>query len=811
MRFSRQLRKHASREQKSSHQRRRLAVQSLEDRRVMTASLGLPTGALATDTGEFLLGRVAVTPIFLESDGSIDTQSQNWTSQEIDDVLEKVSRGVNWWTEALDQLDSVHTLEFVVDDTYARNPIEIGYEPVDRPSDDYDKYASDFLDFVGVNSSLTVEDGMLAFNHSQRERLGTDWAFSIFVADSSDDADGFFPSNGSFRGAFAFAGGQFFVTTSTRPISTFTHEMGHIFWGMDEYAGGGTYHSSRGYYDTLNENAHDNPTSGFVQQDSIMADFNRLVAAYASHESPASTFAQLGWQDSDGDGIFDVLDVPLSLEGTGLLDDATGQFRFVADASVNTLPNRNSSGSQSDITLNRISRLEMSIDGGNWQTIAEPNAPTATFDLMVDVPDTFATIDFRVVDAPTGVTSPVLSATMTTPLMNVSPLIGFNYIDNDRDGNRSAGEPLLEGTLIDVKQVGGVEFSNGELRADSLPMETDLTTLNGITLRGNTAATGEKVQVRNYGGGGGQPLFHAYDSQLAFYTPIMNNRIRFEAVFDEPTSYVEVDVVALGGLESYGRVDAFDAEGNLIGRVTTDVRNHPNGSLAVGEEQTLILHDQRNRIASIEVYGHDETVIGTRAIRYGLPSTVTTDQFGAFSMSGLPDGQYEITATPSDSMYVIEPQTVVVSSGAIVGGLSGFQARPVFSPRFNPTSAEDVNGDNVVTAVDALQIINDLNVNGSRPFAWDDVNGAMVDVTNDGIVTALDALRVINRLNAQDGGGSIGGQAQSEPLAIAVEEDEPEPIVELTEATPIDEAFSQTQKWVADPSDAFDNDGIRFT
>ncbi|TWU03248.1 Dockerin type I repeat protein [Neorhodopirellula pilleata] len=777
----------------------------------MAASLGIPTGALPTDTGEFLLGRVAVTPIFLESDGSIDTESQNWTTQEIEDVLEKVTRGVNWWTEALDQLGSVHTLEFVVDDTYARNPVEIGYEPIDRPSDDYDEYVGDFLDFVGISSSHTLQSGMLAFNHAQRERLGTDWAFSILIADSSDDADGFFPSNGSFRGAFAFAGGQFFVTTSTRPISTFTHEMGHIFWGMDEYAGGGTYHSSRGYYDTPNENAYDNPTVGFVQQDSIMADFNRLVAAYASHESPASTFAQLGWQDSDGDGIFDVLDVPLSLEGTGVLDDTTGQFHLIAEASVNTLPNRNSSGSQSDITLNRVSRLEMSIDGGDWQVVAEPNTPIASFDLLIDVPESFAAIDFRVIDAPTGVTSPVLSATMTTPLMNASPLVGFNYIDNDRNGVRSAGEPLLESTVIDVKQVGGGDLPNGELRADSLPMQSDLTTFNGITLRGKTPAADEMLQVRNYGGGGGQPLFHVYDRQMMFYTPIMNNRLRFEAVFDEPTSYVEVDVVALGGVASYGRVDAFDADGNLVGRVTTDVRNHPTGSLSVGEQHTLVLHDQLNRIASIEVYGHDETVIGTRAIRYGVPPSFSTDQFGAFSLAGLPDGQYEITATPSDPGYLIEPQTVTVSSGEIVGGVSGFQARPVFSPRFNQTQAEDVNGDNVVTAVDALQIINDLNLNGSRPLAWDDADGAMVDVTNDGVVTALDALRVINRLNAQDAGGSSGGQAQSEPLAVDAEDDERKVLTDSTPSTTIDEVFSQTQKWVAAPGDAFDDGGIRFT
>ena len=36
-------------------------------------------------------------------------------------------------------------------------------------------------------------------------------------------------------------------------------------------------------------------------------------------EAVASTLAMLGWQDSDGDGIFDVLDVPHRLTGSGYM------------------------------------------------------------------------------------------------------------------------------------------------------------------------------------------------------------------------------------------------------------------------------------------------------------------------------------------------------------------------------------------------------------------------------------------------------------------------------------------------------------
>lgn len=771
--------------------RRRLSLQTLEQRQLMAADTGLPTGAITQDTGEFLLGRVAVTPIFLESDGSIDPESQNWTPEEIDEVLGRITEGVNWWADALDSLDTVHTLEFVIDDTYARAPLEIGYEPIDRRSNDYDRYVSEFLDFKEIDSALPIDEGMFAFNDAQREKLDTDWAFSIFVADSSDDADQFFPSNGSFRGAFAFAGGLFFVMPSTRPVTTITHEMGHIFWGLDEYAGGGTYHDSRGYYDTQNENAFDNPTLGFTQQNSIMADFNRLVTSFETFENPESTLALLGWQDSDGDGIFDVLDVPLSLEGTGSLDESTSQFRFIGDASVNTLINQNPSGPQSDITLNRISRLEVAIDGGGWQTVAEPDTPTASFDLLVDVPEVFTTIDFRVIDAATGVTSPILSATPTTPLLNSTPLVGFSYIDNNRDGRRSAGEPLPAETVIEVRPVGN-QIATGQVAADAVTLDTNVDTTAGITLGSDSETTGSAIQAQINSNLSSEPLFHLYDEDSDRWTAGFNRDGTLDATFDEPTSYVEVDAIALTNGLSYARVEAYDSAGNLIARTTTDIRNTENGGLAFGEEQMLVLHDQESRIAAVKVFGHGGSNVGVSAIRYGVPMTITTDAHGAFSLAAIPDGTYEIVAAPQNTDYIIETQTVGIQSGAIVGEPLVLESRPIFSPRYNQTLSEDVNGDGVVTAVDALQVINDLNSIGSRSLPWDDSAGSMIDVTNDGEVTSLDALRIINRLNSTDQGG------QSEPLAMAVVEDDDDDDNDgLVDANPIDEIFAQPIKWVS--------------
>ena len=94
----------------------------------------------------------------------------------------------------------------------------------------------------------------------------------------------------------------------------------------------------------------------------------------------------IGWRDSDGDGVFDVLDVPHTLSGTGYLDPALGQYHFVGASSVQTLPNLNSSGLQNDITLNEISRAEYRVDGGNWQTAATFGTSVAELNLSFSVP-----------------------------------------------------------------------------------------------------------------------------------------------------------------------------------------------------------------------------------------------------------------------------------------------------------------------------------------------------------------------------------------------------------------------------------------
>lgn len=73
-------------------------------------------------------------------------------------------------------------------------------------------------------------------------------------------------------------------------------------------------------------------------------------------------------------------------------------------------------------------------------------------------------------------------------------------------------------------------------------------------------------------------------------------------------------------------------------------------------------------------------------------------------------------------------------------------------PWRNPVRPEDVNADELVSAIDALILINDVNVNQARTLPPPSPDGTFpvpyLDVTGDGQVCSQDVLEVVNSLNA---------------------------------------------------------------
>ncbi|WP_161604397.1 dockerin type I domain-containing protein [Roseiconus nitratireducens] len=740
---------------------RRLQVEALERRQLMAADL--PLGATPLDTGEFLLGSVTVTPVFFESDGSIDPNTQDWTANEIDQTLDKIRASTDWWVNLLAKKTSVHQLAFEIDETFARTPVSTGYEPIDRSSITFERYVGDWLTDLGYGDAPSIERAVQLFNDTQREKFQTDWAFTIFVADSSDDADGFFAAGG-FTGAFAYPGGLFYVVPSGRPVSTYSHEMGHIFWARDEYPGAGSYNDQRGYYNAQNLNAYDDAPAGHVQEDSIMRGNSVADRAYAALDSPDSTLAMIGWRDSDGDGIFDVLDVPLSMDAIGYFDPLTSVYSIRGAGSVETLANQNSSGPQSDITLSRIKALEYQLDGGTWQTAAEFDATAVEFDLDVSITEPFDSIGWRVTDTRTGITSVPLESTRQSHLFSGLGG-GVAFVDQNANGLLDAGERLLEGSQVTLQHADGSELFRAQAVAASLADgETgSIGTLSlsgvGLTLDGRVAvgSSTTRPDVR---------VFQVYDDQSSSWRDRISGERRLQVESSQSTGRVAIDFLALDtgsyGLEdgSYARVEAFDSDGNRLSRITSP-------QVPAGEAGQLIVEDPRGQIASVVIYGHAETDILVTAVAFGTESTQSVDRSGGWVTEGIADGNYQVRLTSPNLIYQFTDSfyDLDVTNGSASPVLAA--AKRVDSPRHHGQSPGDVNADQIISPQDALLVINDLARFGSRLLSPDEAVGDFVDVNNDGYVSAIDALRVINLLerNQEGEGEQATGQRADDPGA----------------------------------------------
>ncbi len=127
-----------------------------------------------------------------------------------------------------------------------------------------------------------------------------------------------------------------------------------------------------------------------------------------------------------------------------------------------------------------------------------------------------------------------------------------------------------------------------------------------------------------------------------------------------------------------------------------------------------------------------------------VPATVTI-------LAGQTSANFAVTAVHSTTLATRSVLISVTSSG-FVNASQSITITDSDSTGHNNDVPEDVSGDGAVSPLDALLVINHLNINGPGPVPSTNPP-PFLDVNADGFVTALDALFVINRLNAGSGEG----------------------------------------------------------
>ncbi len=335
----------------------------------------IPLNAQLKDQSAYALGTFELNVIFVESDGSIDPNQEDWTSDQIVEIQGEIDQAVGFWEGLTDALTPNAQLDIRVNYVADAVPLTTGYEPINRSSTGDSVWINQVMGDLGYQSSSKFTN-VRNFNQDRRIEAGTNWAATMFIVNDLVDEDNRF-TNSFF--AYSHIGGPFMMLTYAndgwRPDrfnQVLSHEMAHLFFGLDEYAAAGARTMQRsGYLNGFNGNAERDGNGRAIDPpmpDSLMINNTLDLSEF--------TLAQVGIVDSDGDSIPDILDTVPLLSGDMLQSDsASGTFVFDGTAVVSPLDNRNTknsgfSNSGADMTINWILAAEFNHDDLGWQSFA---------------------------------------------------------------------------------------------------------------------------------------------------------------------------------------------------------------------------------------------------------------------------------------------------------------------------------------------------------------------------------------------------------------------------------------------------------
>ncbi len=388
------------------------------------------------NTSQYLVGKVAVSVIIAESDGSIDPDTQTWTAAEISQVHQEVIDGVTWWAAREAQADLTFAFDF-----YDAQPT--GYEPTAHPSD-FDDWRVEILNDLGYSETDSVA-GTFHLNRDAREAHNAKWAFTVWVVKGNTFSDGGW--------AYSYLTGPYIQMTSNNAGYTLSnmdmvtaHEMGHIFGARDQYAGVETCGTSSGYYEQPTWNIEGSACD--QGQSDIMRDpWN----AYPGGLLTTWTAAQVGWLDANTNGVIDAID-----------DDATWSNLISVTVEIGQSTDalslaRNTGGSTwSEAGLHRLAHTGGRSFGMPDRSYLPTSGKTRyapgesyTWNFSLTAPTTAGvyTGTWQMINEETHTFGQPLTVTVTAI---AGTLTGVVWHDRDGDGGQDAGEPGLPGSVIEL-------------------------------------------------------------------------------------------------------------------------------------------------------------------------------------------------------------------------------------------------------------------------------------------------------------------------------------------------------------------------
>jgi hypothetical protein len=171
--------------------------------------------------------------------------------------------------------------------------------------------------------------------------------------------------------AYAYGGGPFMMMTwdngdyrQTEMQCVCAHEFSHLFWALDEYMGSETCEETTGYLNVENGNMED---SCATDERCLMRSFNDMVPGFRDTLYCHYSREQVGWRDTDGDSILDVMDTEALVTLVPPADPSASNFLDYAGWAVEEpLTNQNPFGTGESVSLNEVVAVEYRVDGSEW-------------------------------------------------------------------------------------------------------------------------------------------------------------------------------------------------------------------------------------------------------------------------------------------------------------------------------------------------------------------------------------------------------------------------------------------------------------
>lgn len=378
-------------------------------------SLGQATRASGTlparySPSAFLAGKIAVRLVFVESDGSIQPSTEDWTDSQRIVIEQHVHAALDWWAA---RVPNARVSFQVVAQTAT-----IGSEPITLGLNDESRWAGSAFTALGIPGTNHFEQAYSA-DEALRQEYHSDWATTIFVVNSASDSDGRF-ADGHF--AYAYVGGPFIVVTSDAGVygvekfaPILSHELGHVFGALDQYESAQTPCSAPGGYLAVPTT---NSQSGGCGSAFICVMWEPL-AGYQANAVDASALGQVGYRDSDGDSIPDPLDTAPIL--TVNLSEQSGKLPLL---SAHAIDQPYVSSTQRSISVNTIQQIAYRVDGSEWYVLPASDGAFDSTDERVTASlplyDGNHTVEFRATNQ-VGATSPIISQTVRVTGVGTAP------------------------------------------------------------------------------------------------------------------------------------------------------------------------------------------------------------------------------------------------------------------------------------------------------------------------------------------------------------------------------------------------------